>query len=84
MTDLGSLSPEEIAAVDDSTDLLEFWFAWFNAVAEGKPPKVLTPLPLKVRARLKFGKVMTWVGIWLMDHGMLRVTVVLWRGLGMM
>ena len=42
------------------------------------PPRLLTPLPRRVRLRLAFHRAVTDAGIWLCDHRMWRAAGLLW------
>lgn len=44
-----------------------------------KPPKLLTPLPRRVRLRIWRRKQLTSLGIWLADRGHLAAATRLWK-----
>jgi hypothetical protein len=70
--DARSLSDQEVTALREA----------FLRKAHGQP-KLLTPLPRRVRARLAYRRAVDEAAIWLIDHGRLRAAERLWRAFGM-
>ena len=57
---------------------------WREAYGKGGHPKLLTPLPRRVRLRLAVRRVLTGIGIWLVDHGHIEAARRLWTVTGLL
>lgn len=65
--------------------LARFTAEWRKKWQDGTfgPPRLLTPLPRRVRARLAVTRVIDTAAIWLAGHGRLRAAERLWGAAGM-
>jgi hypothetical protein len=54
------------------------------AAVAHKPPRLRTPLPRRVRARLAVTRAVDGIAIWLVDRGQFRAAGRLWHAFGML
>ena len=70
---------------DDLTDaewdeLADKWrSAYVESVRRHPYPRLMTPLPRRIRVRLWMQRRITGSGIWLIDHGHSSAAIALWR-----